>query len=323
MTETLYRIETETSEARAGVLINAMAGGMDAGHAARLVAGHLTTHLDVTRVATFDVDELLDYRSRRPVMTFSDWQFTDYAEPEIVIDRLHDDEGTPVLLLHGPEPDLRWNAFSKSVIDLVERFGVTRTINVHGVPMGVPHTRPTTVTAHATDNELIGPQPQVMGTIQLPASMTALIELRLGQAGHDAVGFSANVPHYLAQSEYPQAATALVQHISRNTGLSLPLGDLEAAASETTAEIERQVSASSEVSAVVETLEQQFDAFMDDAQDATRATLLAEPNDLPTAEEIGAEFEAFLAEQATPGVTGQDGDQHPEPDDRPEEGNDS
>jgi proteasome assembly chaperone (PAC2) family protein len=279
------------------VLVHALHGAMDAGRAGALFAQHLQSTLGARRVATFSSDELVDYRARRPVMTFEDWHWTDYAEPTIAVDLLRDDEGTPLLLLHGPEPDLRWDGFVGAVLEIVERFGVERTIGVHGIPMGVPHTRPTTVTAHATDATLIPPSPSIMGTIQVPGSAAGLLELRLGQAGHDALGFAANVPHYLAQSEFPQAAAELVRQVARSGSLALPLGDLEVAASETAAQIERQVAESPEVGAVVRALEQQFDAFMDGAGDERRATLLAQPVELPTAEEIGAELEAFLADQ--------------------------
>src|SRR5699024_6061839 len=138
-------------EVRARVLVNALTGSMDAGHAAALAARHLTATLDTQRVLTFAVDELVDYRAHRPAMTFESWRWTDYDEPYVGLDLLRDDEGTELLLLHGTEPDLRWKAFVDAVVDAVERYQVQQTINIHGVPMGVPHTRPTTVTAHATE----------------------------------------------------------------------------------------------------------------------------------------------------------------------------
>ncbi|MEE6287662.1 PAC2 family protein [Georgenia sp. MJ173] len=293
----LYETAPDADDVRAGVLINALTGTMDAGRAAALVARHLTSSLDTHRVMTFNVDELVDYRSHRPAMTFENWQWTDYDEPEIVIDLLRDDEGRPVLLLHGQEPDMRWGAFTDAVLAAVDRFGVDRTISVHGIPMGVPHTRPTTVSAHASSPDLIASQPDILGTIEVPGSVTGLVEYRLGLAGREAVGFSANVPHYLAQSEFPQAAAELVRQIARNGDLALPVGDLEAAASEAALEIGRQVAGSQEVLAVVQALENQYDAFMRGATQETRATLLAQPVELPTADELGATLEAFLAEQ--------------------------
>lgn len=303
----LYDVNPEAGDVHARVLVNALTGAMDAGHAAALVAQHLTEALETQRVLTFDVDELVDYRAHRPPMTFESWRWTDYEEPYIALDLVRDDEGTELLLLHGREPDLRWNGFVDAVVAAVERYGVQRTISIHGVPMGVPHTRPTTVTAHATEPGLVETQPEILGTVQVPGSVTGLIEYRLGQAGHQAVGFSANVPHYLAQSQFHQAAAELVRQTARSGELALPVGDLERAASEAAVEIERQISASPEVTAVVRALEQQYDAFMRGVNQEERTTLLAEPVDLPSAEEIGAAVEAFLADHTDPGESSPDG----------------
>lgn len=292
----LYQLEPAArTDEPVPVLVHTLQGMMDAGHAGALVANHLLQSLPSERLATFDADQLIDYRSRRPTMTFEATGWVGYDAPEIAIDLMRDVTGNPFLLLHGAEPDLQWERFTAAVVDLVERLGVRTTIGVHGIPMGVPHTRPTTVTAHATRPDLVSDHPAVFGTIQVPGSAGAHLEFRLGQQGHDALGFAANVPHYLTQTHYPQAAAELIRQIARRAGLALPVGELEAAGREVTAAIDRQVAESEEIGAVVHALEQQFDAFV---RSDDRSSLLAERSDMPTADELGAEFEAFLAEQA-------------------------
>lgn len=277
------------------VLVHALSGSVDAGHAGRAVSDHLRATLAGERVVTFDVDQLLDYRSRRPVMTYDGAAWVDYDAPGLQVDLLRDDEGVPLLLLHGLEPDLHWESFVAAVRQIIDDFGVTTTIGVHGIPMGVPHTRPVTVTAHATRPDLIADHPSFIGTVQVPGSAAALLELRLGQEGRDALGFAANVPHYLAQTEFPQAAAELVRQVSRSSGLSLPVGDLEADGVRVLAEIDRQIEGSEEVSAVVRALEKQFDSFTADAEKEGRAPLLARTDELPSADELGAQVEAYLA----------------------------
>lgn len=301
----LYQLEPAARhEENVPVLVHTLQGMMDAGHAGALVAAHLLQSLPAERVATFDADLLIDYRSRRPAMTFESTGWVDYDAPEIVVDLLRDSTGTPFLLLHGAEPDLQWERFTAAVVELVERFGVRTTIGVHGIPMGVPHTRPTTVTAHGTRPDLVEGHPAIFGTLQVPGSAGAHLEFRLGERGHDAIGFAANVPHYLTQTQYPQAAAELIRQIARRAGLTLPVGELEAAGREVTAAIDRQVAQSAEIGAVVHALEQQFDAFVGSHE---RSSLLAErPDRLPTADEIGAEFEAFLAEHARNGDSDDD-----------------
>src|ERR1700751_5054363 len=144
-----------TSDGRGPVLVHALEGFSDAGHAIRLAATHLKAALDTELVASFAIDELLDYRSRRPLMTFKTDHFTDYDDPELSLYALHDSVGTRFLLLAGMEPDLKWERFVTAVRLLAERLGVPQTIGLGTIPMAVPHTRPVTMTAHANNKELI------------------------------------------------------------------------------------------------------------------------------------------------------------------------
>lgn len=147
--------QLSSSDGRGPVLIHALEGFSDAGHAIRLAAEHLKDTLDTELVASFAIDELLDYRSRRPLMTFKTDHFTSYDEPELNLYALHDAAGTPFLLLAGLEPDLRWERFITAVRLLSEQLGVRRVIGLGTIPMAVPHTRPVMLTAHANDKELI------------------------------------------------------------------------------------------------------------------------------------------------------------------------
>lgn len=287
-------VEARSAGGAGPVLVHAVRGFVDAGGAGRLAAEHLTEQLSTSRLVTFDVDQLLDYRSRRPTVTFDSTRWIDYEEPELAVDLVRDTSGVPFLLLHGVEPDVQWERFAAAVRQIVERFDVPLTVGVHGVPMGIPHTRPLTVTAHANRPELIADYTSWFGSVRVPADAGALLEIRLGESGHDAVGFAVHVPHYLAQSPFPQASITALEHVQRASGLELEVAALTEAAEETRLEVDRQVSDSAEVAQVVHALEEQYDAF---THNIGRPSLLAETAELPTADELGAEFERFLAEQ--------------------------
>ena len=298
----IYSIDHEVAQTVSGhvaagaapTLLHMVRGFVDAGNAGQVAAEHLTERFATTRLATFDVDQLLDYRSRRPTMTFDATTWSAYEEPQLVVDLVRDAENVPFLLLHGVEPDVQWERYVAAVRQIVERFAVPLTVGVHGIPMGVPHTRPLGVTAHATRPELIADHSSWFGTVQVPASASAVLEYRLGRWGHDAMGFAVHVPHYLAQTAFPQASLVALEQVQRATALDLDATALEAAARAATAEIERQVDGSEEVAAVVRALEEQYDSF---SRAIGRTSLLAEATDLPTADELGEEFERFLAQQ--------------------------
>ena len=273
-------------------------GFLDAGSAAARAAQHLVD-LDDTGpsagrvVATFEADELHDYRARRPAVSFVVDRYADYDAPRLVVRLLHDTGGTPYLLLRGPEPDVRWEGFVRAVRRVVERFGVTRVVSMGSVPMAVPHTRPIAITHHANDPELlIGASPW-RGELRVPASVQALLEIRLGEWGHPAQGFVAHIPHYLAQLPYPQAAVALLEQVERAGRLTVDLSGLRAEAEDREAEITRYLVEHEEVADVVAALERQYDAF--ERAEESGASLLAPDEPLPTGEQLGEQFEQFLA----------------------------
>ncbi|MCU1700319.1 MAG: proteasome protein [Mycobacterium sp.] len=286
--------QLSSADGRGPVLIHALEGFSDAGHAIKLAAAHLRNTLDTELVASFAIDELLDYRSRRPLMTFKTDHFTHYDDPELSLYALHDTVGTPFLLLAGLEPDLRWERFITAVRLLAERLGVRQVIGLGTIPMAVPHTRPVTMTAHANDKELIAEHQPWVGEVQVPASVSNLLEYRMAQHGHEAVGYTVHVPHYLAQTDYPAAAEALLAEVARTGSLQIPLAALGEAGAEVLAKINEQVESSTEVAQVVTALERQYDAFVS-AQE--NRSLLARDEDLPSGDELGAEFERFLAQR--------------------------
>ena len=289
----LYTVEHPAEDpASPRVLLHHFDGAMDAGHAGALAIEQLLMTLPHERMVTFDADTLVDYRARRPVMTYATHTYESAVMPELVLDLFQDDEGEDLLVLHGAEPDFRWNEFVAAVTHLAVSMGVSRAVGMTGLPLATPHTRPTYVHHHGNRPELLPDQPDFFGRVEIPGSMSAFLEFRLGQAGLDSRGLSAGIPHYVARDDYPAGAAALLAAVSESTGLALPVGDLEAAASINRAEIDAEAAGQPEVAAVVSALEAQYDAVA-----PVSSAVLARAVEVPSADEIGARLEAFL--QAT------------------------
>jgi hypothetical protein len=272
-------------------------GYIDAGETGAQIVERLLDSLPNQIVASFDHDRLVDYRARRPLLTFRRDQWTDYEDPTLDVRLVQDATGAPFLLLSGPEPDVEWERFAAAVEQIVERLGVRLAVNFHGIPMGVPHTRPVGLTPHGNRTELVPGHTSPFEEAQVPGSAEALVEYRLAQAGHDVLGVAAHVPHYIARSAYPDAALTVLESITAATGLVLPAiaHALRTEAHRTQTEIDRQIQeGDEELVALVQGLEHQFDAA---AGAESRGNMLAEPVDIPSADEIGQEFERFLAER--------------------------
>ncbi|MEV5970753.1 PAC2 family protein [Streptomyces sp. NPDC051921] len=272
-------------------------GYIDAGETGEQIIDGLLDTLPHQLVARFDHDRLVDYRARRPLLTFRRDRWTSYETPSIEVRIVQDATGAPFLVLSGPEPDVEWERFAAAVRQVVERLGVRLSVNFHGIPMGVPHTRPVGLTPHGSRTDLMPGHRSPFDEAQVPGSAESLVEFRLTEAGHDTLGVAAHVPHYVARSPYPDAALTALEAITAATGLVLPgvAHALRTEARRTQTEIERQIGeGDEELTALVQGLEHQYDAV---AGAETRGSLVAEPVDLPSADELGREFERFLAER--------------------------
>lgn len=316
MTDRYLRLEPVAERLAVPTLVVTVRSQMDAGGVAQIVAEHLTGSLQHERVATFDPDEFTDFHRHRPTIVYKDGRFVDLHAGETVVDLLRDDEGHELLLLHGHEPDLRWNSFTAAVVSLAGRLGVHRVYVLQGFPTGVPHTRPVQITSHGSRPELVEDD-GIAGTLQFPAQVSNVLEYTFGQAGTDVVGYSAAIPHYLAHNPYPAAAAALVRRLAHKGGFALPVGELDAAAARFESEFLTDLG--EETRLHVSALETQFDALREAQPRIFSADEPDTPEHLhiPTADEIGAAAEAFLADLGEPG-SGADPERGPQPEPSPE-----
>jgi hypothetical protein len=289
--EELFELDADRPDVSGAVLLHTLDGFVDAGAAVRLA--RVTLLADAAPVvARFDIDQLYDYRARRPAMRFDVDHWSDYETPQLAMHLLHDVDDTPYLILAGPEPDTQWERYAAAIALLVERLGVRLVIGLDAFPMSVPHSRPTPIIVHGSRRDLFADYRAWLGQIMVPASAGHLVEYRLGAAGFDALGIAAPVPPYLAQVEYPTAALALLREVGARAGLRFDTSRLEDSERLNREAIERQVAASADLQTLVTAIEEQFDSAAAAAQSA-----LAE-GDLPTADELGAELERFLANES-------------------------
>jgi proteasome assembly chaperone (PAC2) family protein len=300
--EDLYEVVAEpaaTADGTTGpVLLHALDGFVDAGSSASLAVGHLLTGRPSREVAVFDADALLDYRSRRPRMTFRQDRFTEVDMPRLAVREVTDEAGTPFLVLTGPEPDLMWERFAEAVVQLARRFGVRLVVGLHGIPWPAPHTRPVGLTPHASDRALIAGRPRWVGDVDVPGHASALVELRMGAAGIPAVGFTAHVPHYLATTPFPPAAAALVDAVREVTGIEVSTAALTEAGAEVLAQVDAQVSQDEETRSAIQGLERQYDAVASGR--VLQGPGLLAPSlpeeEMPDGDALAADFERFLRE---------------------------
>jgi predicted ATP-grasp superfamily ATP-dependent carboligase len=277
------------------VLLYAFSGFVDAGSGVRLAADHILETCEHQLVASFDADELLDYRARRPRMTYVVDHFASVEVPQIVLHEVTDGNGHRFLLMTGPEPDYQWQRFLAAVDGLVDQHDVRLAVGMSAIPWPIPHTRPLGLTVHGSEPGLVAGHVSVIGEIEVPGHVGAMLELHLGQRGVPSMGVTAQVPHYLVQFDFPRAAATLLAGITAATGLVLPTAGLEPAARRADAEVAEQLRGNEEFATVVAALEQQYDQMAAITSGPTGGLADLADGQMPTGDEIAAQVELFLS----------------------------
>jgi hypothetical protein len=294
----LYELTPDVVDVPTGLpLVAALTGFADAGAAVTQLSDYLLETVDHRVVATFDNDALLDYRARRPVVYFDQDHLGDYQPAALKLYLATDEVGQQFLLFTGYEPDFQWDSFTAAVLQLIDRYRVKTTTWVHAIPMPVPHTRSIGVTVSGNRTELIEAMSIWKPQTRVPANALHLVEYRLQEVGHPTAGFILLIPHYLADTEFPAAAVTALESVSAATGLIFPTERLREEGREFIQKIDNQVVTNQELAKLVGTLEQRHDSYMLD--NPLRSPLTDEDGELPSADDIAAELQNFLALRRT------------------------
>ncbi len=280
----LYRLDAP-SDLVAPTLIAAFDGWVDSGSSATTAAELLAG--DGPVVATFDADLLFDYRARRPTLDILDGRLNELTWPELTLRRSTID-GRDLLILTGAEPDFRWREFAADVVELVDRLGIVEWISMGAIPAAVPHTRAVPIIGTESAPGLLraGVRPGPQGNLRVPSAAVSVLEMTLAAAGTPALGYFAQVPHYVS-GPYPVAALALLRAIETHLGVSVAPGPLEDEARQLRTRLDLATGADEATRAYVERLESMVDEER-----------------LPAGDELISEIERFLRDRGAPGGQG-------------------
>jgi predicted ATP-grasp superfamily ATP-dependent carboligase len=266
------------------LLVLGFEGWIDAGYGGITATNALLADTPTEVLASFDTDLLLDQRARRPIMHIENGVNMSLTWPEITLRWGANRSGRSLLVLSGPEPDLRWRQFTSEVVALGRQLGVELVIGLGAFPAPVPHTRPVRLSATATTPELAQAVGFLPATIDVPAGIHASLERGFAEAGVAAVGIWAQVPHYTAAMSYPAASAALLDKLAEMGGLTIDSTALHTLGAQTFTQIEQLIANSDEHQAMVRQLERQLD------QEPGTGIL----GRLPSGDELAAELERFL-----------------------------
>jgi proteasome assembly chaperone (PAC2) family protein len=272
-----YRID-RPPDLDAPILVAAFDSWIDAGDASSNAAAHLAT--GGTTVVEFDGDALFDYRARRPTLRIVDGHLAELTWPELLL-RHRRIAGRDLLVLAGAEPDFRWREFAADIVDLVRELGVALWISLGAIPAAVPHTRPVPIIGTEASPGLLrgevmaGPE----GTLRVPSALVSALELEVSAAGIPALGYFAQVPHYVS-GPYATAALELLRALGTHLGTEIAAHELADEARELRARLDTAAGLDDTTRGYVERLEAMYDEQR-----------------LPSGDDLISDIERFLRDQ--------------------------
>ena len=273
-------------------MVALLTGFSDSGATVQQLSEHLFANLEDEVAIKFDNDELLDYRSRRPILYFEKDHIDSYEPATLAIYLMKDEADQPFLLLEGYEPDMKWESFANAIVEIAEAHEISSFTWVHAIPFPIPHTRATGVTVSGNRKEMIDRFSEWKPQTQVPGNIVHLLEYRLIEAGFSVAGFVLLVPHYLADNEVPKSALSGLELITAATGLVFPSDDLRDRANAFDSKVNTQVQDNPELSKLIQTLEQ---GYANGETAPARAPLGRPAGQPPSADQIADELEKYLA----------------------------
>jgi hypothetical protein len=270
------------------LLVVMLQGWIDASSAANAAMNRLVKETGATALLSFDPDEFLDFRARRPTMELRQGINTRLDWPSIELMIGSDINGKEVLLLTGHEPDSKWNHFSAVVGELATQLGVRKMIGLGAYPFATPHTRAVNLSCTSPSSDAIAALPYVRSSVDVPAGIEAVLEHVLTGRGIPSVGIWAQVPHYATSMPYPPATAALLNAVCDTGGVSLDVSEVRAEAVAHRERLDSLVAANPEHAQLLSQLESAYDVAHQRDEHAA---------DIPSGDELAAQFEAYLRDQ--------------------------
>ena len=272
---------------RAPALVCAFKGWNDAADAASTALTFVGSTLGARRFATIDPEEFYDFQATRPQVKLVDGETRSVVWPAVELYEARVPRAPrDLILLVGTEPSMRWRTFTKVIVELAEALGTQLVVTLGALLADVPHTRPVSVTGHASDPVLISRLGLTRSTYEGPTGIIGVLHAACQQDGLPSASLWAAVPHYVAATPNPKASLALVRKLEGLLGVVVDAGELEVAAGDYERQVNAAVQSDPDVQAFVERLEQ-----------VASAEVAEDPGSLPSGETIARDLQRFLRQR--------------------------
>ncbi len=262
---------------RRPVMVTAFQGWNDAGEAATDAIDHLREVFDAESVAELDPDDYYDFQVNRPHVHFSGSERRiSWPSTRLFVADAGDRD---LVLVHGIEPNIRWRAYCRELLEAARDLKVELVVNVGALLADVPHTRPVPTSVFATERVVMDHFDVEPAVYEGPTGIVGVLQHACDEAELAALSLWAAVPHYVSNNPCPKATLALLRRLDDVLDLGIPVEDLPEQAEAWQEGVDQMAAGDSEVAEYVTRLETARDS-----------ELLKEGS----GEVIAAEFERYL-----------------------------
>jgi proteasome assembly chaperone (PAC2) family protein len=248
------------------VALVAFEGWGDAGESSTGALEHVLDTLDGDLIAWLDPEEFIDFSAQRPTVSINDGGTRRIEWPQLAIWGVEAPADRDLVLVTGPEPNLRWSAFAEAVVEVLTSLQVRRVVLLGAFIGQVPHTLPVPLVGTTSHPELVRSHQLLPSRYEGPTGIVGVLTQRLAAEGFQVVSAWAAVPHYLANQTYPPGMLALLETALDVAEVSIDLADLEEEAADFRRGVDAAIADSADLADYVRNLEEETGA--DDAGSA-------------------------------------------------------
>jgi predicted ATP-grasp superfamily ATP-dependent carboligase len=237
------------------VLVLCYAGWNDGGDAATTAGRFLLEAYSAQNYAYIDSEEFLDFTVVRPQVRQGEGGARKIRWPNLEFFSIElESQSFDLLVGLGVEPHLRWKAYTRAMLEFVERTGVRRVILLGALLDEVIYSQPVQVSGFSADPELQKELGLDRSTYEGPTGIVGVLGAAFQGAGVETVSLWARLPHYVSQTPYMRASLALLQKVEAITHFPIDLSPLEKQAAEFDQTVSEMIANDPQLSAYVREL---------------------------------------------------------------------
>jgi proteasome assembly chaperone (PAC2) family protein len=285
-------------ELRAPVVLCALSGWSDGAMASTTALNFLVSKWETERFAEVDGESIYVYTTTRPTSILLRPGERALRWPELAFHALRLPHAErDVVVLVGPEPDLRWRACAQAVVRLAERLNASQIVTLGCFLATVSHRGAVPLIGLSADGDLRR-RLEMLGTnetdYQGPTAFTTALVSAAAEAGLPAASIWAAAPAYLQGGSNPKIASALLRAVEGLVATDLAMAELDTAGKDLEQRVDEALSSRPDLQQFVTGLSGGSSTSRTPEPESDPEPPAAEQAELPSPKEFLAEMEEFL-----------------------------